>query len=344
MKKKENYLYVLLLPHMDEEYNLSYKVKFGYTENFKQRMKIGYEAYYGSGYQILHVYKGDFTKKDEDVIKQYLKDYTLFKNEWFRCCPEVLEFFATYNTTKKLKDKISTIPYIQPHRKYYKVNYHLVELIISKIFSDLTELLDIQNKRDEISKVLRDYTEKNQINYACDTYRITKEEIDKYLSSKRINVSEKVGKLVEEFNHYGDTTSRLKMLVRISEDESLIGSDIGAFLEMIPPKYKDYYTVVGPDRIRASGYRESDIKRELMKNSLGDGPDDKVISRMGDLFRVGHKYSRSGIKESLKKLYQELDYKKTAKATDLEVMYVMKAIKLQEDGKWVNGLEILGKR
>ena len=50
------------------------------------------------------------------------------------------------------------------------------------------------------------------------------------------------------------------------------------------------------------------------------------------------------IKESLKKLYQELDYKKTAKATDLEVLYVMKAIKLQEDGKWVHGFEILGKR
>jgi hypothetical protein len=77
---------------------------------------------------------------------------------------------------------------------------------------------------------------------------------------------------------------------------------------------------------------------------MGGSPDDKVISRMGDMFRIGCKYSKSGIKESLKKLYQELDYKKTAKATDLEVMYVMKAIKLQEDGKWVHGFEILGKR
>ena len=38
MEKKETYLYVLLLPHMDKEYNLSYKVKFGYTENFENRM------------------------------------------------------------------------------------------------------------------------------------------------------------------------------------------------------------------------------------------------------------------------------------------------------------------
>jgi hypothetical protein len=81
-----------------------------------------------------------------------------------------------------------------------------------------------------------------------------------------------------------------------------------------------------------------------MKNSLGNEADDRVISRMSDLFKIGHKYSKSGIKESLKALYQELNYKKTAKATDLEIIYVMKAIKLQEDGKWVHGFEILGKR
>ena len=150
--------------------------------------------------------------------------------------------------------------------------------------------------------------------------------------------------LVERFNHYGDSTDRLKMLVEINGDKSLTGEDINAFLEMIPEKYKDYYLIIGPERIKANRYRELDIKRELMKNSLGNEADDKVITRMSDLFRVGNKYSKAGIKESLKKLYQELEYKKTAKATDLEILYVMKAIKLQEDGKWVNGFEILGKR
>jgi len=150
--------------------------------------------------------------------------------------------------------------------------------------------------------------------------------------------------MVEKFNHFGDSTDRLKYLADMSTDTTLTSQDICSFLEMIPSKYRDYYEIIGPERIKANKYRELNIKRELMKNSLGDGPDDKVISRMGDMFRVGHKYSKSGIKESLKKLYQELDYKKTAKATDLEVMYVMKAIKLQEDGKWVNGFEIIGKR
>ena len=150
--------------------------------------------------------------------------------------------------------------------------------------------------------------------------------------------------LVEEFSHYGDTTSKLKMLVRVSEDESLTGNDIGAFLEMIPPKYKDYYTIVGPKIIKACSCFEHEVKKRWRKEVKGDDYNEQVISRMGDMFKVGNKYSKSGIKESLKKLYQELEYKKTAKATDLEILYVMKAIKLQEDGKWVNGFELIGKR
>ena len=83
MEKKETYLYVLLLPHMDKEYNLSYKVKFGFSEDFNTRLKSGYESCYGKdGVVVLHVYKGEFTKEvDETAIKQYLKEYSIFGTE-----------------------------------------------------------------------------------------------------------------------------------------------------------------------------------------------------------------------------------------------------------------------
>jgi hypothetical protein len=152
--------------------------------------------------------------------------------------------------------------------------------------------------------------------------------------------------LVEEFNHYGDTTSRLKMLVRISEDESLSDQDIMSFLEMIPPKYKDYYTVVGPKIIKACGCFECEVKKRWRKEISGEETDDKVFSRIGDLFKVGKKYSNQDVKKKLKDLYQELEYKKTAKTTDLDLVFIVKKdTKLKDSsGKWVNGLEILGKR
>jgi hypothetical protein len=327
---------------MDKEYNLSYKVKFGYTENFYQRMKAGYEAYYGQeGYRVLHVYRGDFTLDDESIIKQYLKDYTLFKNEWFKCCSEVLEFFATYDTTKKLKAKIKTIPYIRPHRKYYKVNYHLVELIISKAFPNLTELLDIQNKRDELSKTLRDYSEENQINYVCDTYKIIKEEVEKYLLSKQIIVSEKVTKLVKEFLNLGDNSKKLKMLVDLENIEGITEKDISSFLELIPPKFKEYYVIMGPKFIYAFSCKEADIKREWAKLKSNEGVKDNVSSEIYKMFEVGKRYVKADIKETLKGLYKKLGYQKTAKASDLEEYFEVKGI-LTSDKK--NGFEILGKR
>ena len=220
---------------------------------------------------------------------------------------------------------------------HYKYNYVSVRVVKDWETGEIKELIPEFNNLMMISD-MRAF-EVQQVDYK-----------DRFTVFSAVNQSGIEGatikscELVEEFNHYGNSTDRLKYLVDISTDTTLTTQDIRSFLEMIPNKYKDYYEIIGPDRIKANKYRELDIKRELMKNALGDEPDDKVISRMGDLFRVGHKYSKSDIKESLKKLYQELDYKKTAKATDLEVMYVIKAIKLQEDGKWVHGFEIIGKR
>ena len=117
--------------------------------------------------------------------------------------------------------------------------------------------------------------------------------------------------------------------------------DINAFLEMIPPKYRDYYLIVGPDRIKANSCREADIKKELRKESTGGEIDERIVTRIYDLFKVGKRYTNKDIKEKLKILYKEFEYNKTAKAKDLELLYVMKPI-LTPDKQ--HGVEILGKR
>jgi hypothetical protein len=65
---------------------------------------------------------------------------------------------------------------------------------------------------------------------------------------------------------------------------------------------------------------------------------------MMDIFKVGDKYSKSKVKNILRNLYKELGYRKTAKATDLNHIYVLKDTKVKEEGKWVPGIEILEKR
>ena len=221
MEKKETYLYVLLLPHMDKEYNLSYKVKFGYTENFESRLKTGYEAYYGNeGYQVLHVYKGDFTKeRDEFAIRQYLKEYSIHGNEWFKCCQEVLGFFKTYDTPEKLKQKISEIPVMRKSEiKYHKVNYMLLDYLIQTYYNDLQDILEVQNKRTELETILREYTERNQYNYLKEELEFDLDAFNSYQENRLSNnLDDYIRKKVEEFNGIKTVRDRLRFMVDYSK-------------------------------------------------------------------------------------------------------------------------------
>ena len=151
--------------------------------------------------------------------------------------------------------------------------------------------------------------------------------------------------MVEKFNQLSNSTKKLRYLVEISEDSTILKDDISAFLELIPGRFKDYYYDVGPDTIKKCGCFESEVKKEWRRQKSNGKIEDIVVSRTYDLFRVGKKYANKDIKDKLKALYQELEYDQKAKATDLELLFIMKAIKLQDStGKWVHGVEILGKR
>ena len=340
---KETYLYVILLPHMDEEYNLCYKIKFGYADNFKNRMKAGYEAYYGKeACKVLHVYKGDFTKdRDEFTIKQYLKDYCLFGNEWFKCCPEVLGFFNTYNTPEKLKQKIKEIPIKKSEISFHKVSYMLLDYMIQTYHKDIQDVVEIQNKRQELEFTLREYTENNQYNYLKEKYKFDIEDFTTY-QKKRLETSQndQIKQKVEEFNGIKRVNDKLKFLVEYSKTTTK--ENLENFLELVPGKYKDYYLIVGPEIITACSYAESEIKKRWMETVSNSEIKDEVVSGIYKIFTVGKRYSKKDIKSMLNDLYEKLGYKKKAKATDLELYYVMKPVYLTAEKQ--NGFEIIGKR
>lgn len=102
--------------------------------------------------------------------------------------------------------------------------------------------------------------------------------------------------------------------------------------------------MLGPDRIQANGYLETRLKKEWIKKHSEVVPEEEMISTIYSTFKVGEKYSKSGIKASLKDIYNKYNYQKTAKASDLEEYFVLKSTSALNNGKWVHGFEILGKR
>jgi hypothetical protein len=165
------------------------------------------------------------------------------------------------------------------------------------------------------------------------------------INERLINSASDTAKsLVNEFNSLGNSVEKLRFLVNISE-RNISDDDMMSFLGIIPARFRDYYIEMGPDRIKANGCRETRLKEEWNRQKRGEaGISEDLANVIFGYFKLGHRYSKSGIKETLKEMYQKYGYQKTAKASDLQEYFWTKDVKFLEDGKWVNGFEIQGKR
>ena len=106
-------------------------------------------------------------------------------------------------------------------------------------------------------------------------------------------------------------------------------------------RFRDYYISLGPDICRECSYSINRINQYL------EEPFDKsrLILEIYKKFNLGDKVSKSEIKDLLNDIYKSLDYKATAKASDLEEYFEIKSIKIKaSDGKWIHGFKIIKKK
>ncbi len=61
-------------------------------------------------------------------------------------------------------------------------------------------------------------------------------------------------------------------------------------------------------------------------------------------FKISDRFSKSKIKEKLSMIYNQLGYKKTPKANDLEEWFDIKDILMTENNKRVHGFEIIKRK
>lgn len=121
---------------------------------------------------------------------------------------------------------------------------------------------------------------------------------------------------------------------------SLDPSIVKSCLPHLPESFVNYYTVLGPERIKACGYNVTDMKKEYEKIIGNQGVD--VSSAVVKEFSVGEKLSKILAKDRLKKVYDSIGYSKTPKAVDLGDYFIIKNCKIPKpDGTRDNGYEIL---
>ena len=107
----------------------------------------------------------------------------------------------------------------------------------------------------------------------------------------------------------------------------------------IDAKVLDYLTI-GHDRLIELSYHLGRIKADLEKIGFDKN---ELTNEIYKNFKVGDRISKAEIKERLKEIYNNLEYKANAKANDIESWFEIKPVSIFISGKKVNGFEILKK-
>ena len=215
---------------------------------------------------------------------------------------------------------------------HYRDDYIAVTRIINQKTGQIVKLKPVFNKLVQINEERA--FELQQDDYADRFSVFSATQIENFDS-----INSEVEQRVEEFTEIKTVKDKLKLLVEYSRTTTK--ENLENFLELIPGKYKDYYTIVGPEIITACSYAESEIKKRWRETVSNGEIKDDVTSEIYKTFMVGQRYTKSDIKDTLNNLYQRMGYQKKAKSTDLELYYIMKPILTPEKKA---GFEIIGKR
>ena len=176
-----------------------------------------------------------------------------------------------------------------------------------------------------------------QVDYA-DRFSVFSE-VDKV--SNINNITDDIKKFLCDYDKIELRPNKLKFLCENYNKFSDL--DKKAILANIHEKrFSEFITVLGPDVCRACGYHVTKLYKRL---DIASFESSKLEERILSEFEVGKRYSNVDIKDRLSRIYRELDFKASPKASDINKYFEAKPQKLiDSSGKRIHGLEILNKK
>lgn len=147
---------------------------------------------------------------------------------------------------------------------------------------------------------------------------------------------------VKKFEQYIQFPDKLRYACEIE----FVDDQYTRFVDLLPMEYQNYIRVLGRERCWNLGYRKGNVEREYQKLIGNQASGNSVKDAILGYFKIGDRLSKADIKESLRKIYEDFEYTKTPKATDLEEYFELKPCQIQnkETGKMDNGFIILEKK
>ena len=264
--------------------------------------------------------------------------HLLYKgNEWFRYSQEIIDYFKTHRDLESLSDL--SLPEIQHEAEIKDYCGKCLNLLLhERVSCGVLSLEQATNSVKPMLDVLLSKRFKNIVQ--IDRYFLSVFDFDTHKNDIK---SVKITEFLVQFDSYTQFTEKMKFLC--DNVNNFTEEEFSSILGSIDIVFKNYFTVLGRDRIRALQYKKSVLNSEYQRQKNNQfnsrNLDDIVYSE----FKVGEKYLKSYIKQRLGEIYESLGIKLSPKATDLEKYFELKLVDVVDEfGKRTKGFKLINKK
>ena len=264
-----------------------------------------------------------------DYKKMSIEDFQNIINNKRKSTEELINIYT--NTTDDSSKLTLAKNYLKVANSYnYKDDYVAVNktsdehgnIILKPVLNNLVMVNEI--RAFKIQQI--DYADRFAV-FSTIHNKLTKDDI----------INREAYDFLEEYNSLTEARKKLILLC----ESKLSKEAIEIVLNQIPDSdyIKSYYTLLGPDRLKALGYKRNNIEKEL---GIVTFSVELLYDSIYSSFKEGDKLSLANIKSKLDYLYKSINYQSTPKASDINNFFEIKKCKItMEDKRRVDGYELL---
>ncbi len=337
-------VYLIYVNHFDKEENkLLELLKIGYTADNKKEVRYQtYKLHYPPSKVLYEI--PDANTLDEKRLQKYFQEfrYSDYGLEWFKYDQSIVDYFKTHTTKDSLNDLgeicLTDRSKLWKFRDYVeKVVTRLVNYKIS--IGELTIEEGLDRVKSITSEVINDIGIRSKVRlykYLTETYKVSEDILD---FGEKIEDPE-ILNFMREFESKTLFPEKMKLLCELTVEEGVLCN----ILETIPLVFKNYYQVLGKEKIKLLGYQKYQLEAEYDRMKNGKKKPVGLEQQIYSSFQIGSRYTKSEAKNTLKNIYEILGIVGIPKASDLGEYFELKDCKIVVGSKRENGFEILSKK
>lgn len=323
-------------------------LKIGYTKDISKKNRFDLYITENPTCQVLFLILGG-TKQDEKNLHSYFRKYLKYGQEWFSYDPEIVEFFKTHTTKESLRELKTNWgnKNSRSFNKYYKERNRLIPELSKRYISKVLSSLEVSDKKyfetiEHLQEKLNELLENSlDISIVDNYFTTTYPDID---FTKDPNLDSSVLKIIDEIeNKLINFTDKMRYIYSLDFDSDFMKLILD---NLSDSSYSKYYYSISKERASALKYQKGNLEKEYKDQKIKLMSTDQVIEEIKNKFKIGEKYTKSYIKETLRSIYESNGYNKTSKASDLEEYFELKPCQIvnKETGKLDHGFKIVGLR